>query len=224
MSYHVFFSMSTGLSSPITVPKGTLERILERVHFTEEALGFETEQYKDNPKYWRNTKEPKAGVSDESFCAIAERHNEFVRELYVKFAECSEKPAADGEVITPEEASKFWYGLAIIVVPSHRWTDEYYQARMEALYEVMRGRESEGIVPDAKPLTPKQAAAVIRLFEEFLDPGDIRLDVPLGMDYLASSADGGYYWCEKCGAVTEEHAAACRKRKCPIQAEWKSCE
>lgn len=226
MSYHVFFSMSTGLSKPITVPKGTLDRILERVHLTEEALGFETEQFKNNPKYWRNTRETKPGVSDETFCEVAEQHNRFVRELYIEFEKCSEKLTPDGEVITPEQSVEFWYGLTTINVPAHRWTGDYYRARMEALYFAMRGAGdnqrllTEGVVFDSKALTVRQAADVIGLFSEFLDPDDLRLDVPLGMDSLESLSDGGYYWCEKCGAVTEQHAASCRKRKCPIKAEW----
>jgi len=68
---------------------------------------------------------------------------------------------------------------------------------------------------DEKPLTERQAAQVINLFSVFLDAHDCRLDVPKGYDYLASSYNGGYIWCEKCGAVTGDHMANCRKRGCP---------
>jgi hypothetical protein len=42
--------------------------------------------------------------------------------------------------------------------------------------------------------SPKQAAAVVTLFAEYLDDYDMRLDVPNGHDYLASSYNGGYDW------------------------------
>lgn len=216
MSYRVFFSLSLGLKEPITVPKGTLKEIAERVKLTEQTLGFEVEQYLNNPKHWKNT-EPKEGVSDKTLCDVAEEHNRFVRWLYYRFEEYSEKPAADGEVITPEDVVPFWHGLSIIDVPAYRWTGDYYRARMDAIYEAMRGRENEGIIFDSKPLRPKQAADVINLFAQWLDHDDLRLDVPKGCDQLASSADGGYEWCEKCGAVTWEHAEACRKRGCPLK-------
>ncbi len=222
MSFHVFFELSTGLSVPITVPKGTLAQIEERIRLTEETLGLETEQYKDNPKHWKST-DPKPGVTDKVLCNVAEEHNKFVRWLYVKFADCSKTPAPDGELITPEQAAKFWHGLRIIDVPPEKWNADYYRARMEALYEAMRGRYhdllSEGIVFDSKALTPQQASDVINLFTPYLDHHDIRLDVAKDTDQLASMADGEYEWCEKCGAVTYNHAENCRKRKCPVREE-----
>lgn len=220
MSYHVFFEFSVGLESPIHAPKGTLAKILAHVKEVEESLGFEVEQYKDNPKHWKSTTPPE-GVSDKVFCKVAEEHNCFVRWLYDAISNWQESPPVDGETITPEDAVKFWHGLQIIDVPSHRWTSDYYRSRMEALYEVMRGRESEGVTFDEKPLTPRQAAQVINLFSVFLDPDDLRLDVPKDCDYLASSADGGYVWCEKCkGAVTDDHARQCRKRGCPLRDDY----
>lgn len=81
-------------------------------------------------------------------------------------------------------------------------------------------RGCDGMSFDEKSLTPKQAAAVIRLFEQYLDPGDLRLDVPKGEDHLASSHDGGYIYCDKCGPVTWEHMEACRKKKCPAREDY----
>ncbi len=216
MSYRAFFSLSQNLEGPISVPKGTLEQVMERVALTEKELGFEIGQYATNPKYWKVHK-PKEGISDKVFCEVAEEHNHFVRWLYYKFEECWEKPTIDGEVITPEEASTFWHGLVIIEVPSHKWTDDYYRARMEALYEVMRGREHEGMTFDSEPLNPEQAASVINLFAQWLDHGELDLDVPKGCDHLASSSDGGYIWCEKCGAVTDDHVSNCSERGCPAK-------
>jgi hypothetical protein len=123
------------------------------------------------------------------------------------------------EKLTPEDAAEFWHGLETLEVPRTQWTREYYTARMESLYEVMRGRESDGVSFDEKPLSPRQAAQVINIFSPFLDDHDCRLDVPKDRDYLASSYDGGYDWCEKCGAVTPEDGDRCCKRKCPIRAE-----
>lgn len=221
MSYHTFFDFSVGLETPLKVPKGTLASIMDHVSNIESALGYETEQFLDNPPDWKTTV-PKEGVSDKTFCEEAEQHNRWVESLYHRFGEWYEKPVEDGETITPEDAGKFWHALTRINVPPRRWTGDYYRARMEALYEVMRGRETEGVSFDEKALTPKQAAAVIRLFEQYLDKHDLRLDVPKGCDYLASSSDGGYTWCEKCGPVTDEHVDECRKRGCPPKKEYEA--
>ncbi len=225
MSYHVLFDLSIGLSKPITVPRGTLENILAHIHWAEQELGLiieENPQSQSGKKYYRNH-QPKEGVSDETFCQVAEKHYQFIRELYQEFADCSQTPCVEGETITPEESEKFWYGLTTIEVPVERWTMEYFRARMEEIYDVLRGNSSllkSNIFFDSKALTARQAAEVIGVFSAFLDKWDLRLDVPKDRDYLASSYDGGYYWCEKCGAVTEEDAARCRKRGCPIRKEW----
>lgn len=213
MSYHTFFSMSSGLSGPLKVPKGTLESIMKHVKSVEETLGFQIHEYNGVKYQWmqHTMKE----VSDKVLCEIAEDHNRRIRYLYEQLGEWSQKPPAEFEVITPEDAQQFWYSLHDITVPPERWTREYYVARMESLYEVMRGRESEGVTFGEKPLTERQAAQVINLFSAFLDGNDCRLDVPKGHDYLASSYDGGYVWCEKCGAVTDDHMDSCRKRGCP---------
>jgi len=219
MSYHTFFAFVAGLKDPMQAPPGTLQKIRDHVAHVEETLGYQTEQYLDNPKQWRTTN-PAAGVTDEVFCEVADDHNRFVRWFYNRLSEWHFNPPADGDTITPEDAATFWHGLQLIDVPAERWTKEYYRARMETLYEVMRGRECDGITFDTKALTPRQAAGVIILFSEFLDHDDIRLDVPVDCDSLASSYDGEYSWCEKCGAVTYEHAAVCRKRKCPLRDEF----
>ena len=218
MTYHVFFSFSQGLSRPIKAEPGTLERILTHVGHVEKTLGYKTTQYMDNPPYWESTV-PMDGVTNKVFCKTAEDHNNFVRWLYYRLAEWSENPPDPFEEITPEDAKKFWHGLQMIEVPWTRWTRSYYIARMECLYEVMRGRESEGISFDAEALSPEQCAAVMNLFSQYLDDHDTRLDVPRGHDYLAASDDGGYEWCEKCGAVTYEDAMECGKKDCPLREE-----
>ena len=226
MSYHPYFALSTGLAKPIRVPKGTLQKCLNHVARVESILGFETTQYLDNPPHWKSTK-PKEGVTDEVLCQIADEHNHFVRYLYEDLAKWSKTllKAADSERLTPKDAARFWHGLQTIAVPPERWTRDYYRGRMEHLYEVMRGNSSEGVsFNDKKALTPKQAAAVVCLFSEYLDKGDLRLDVPNGLDRLKSSYDGGYTWCEKCGPIDEDdldtQAESCPRRECPIKEEY----
>lgn len=214
MSFHVFFDFSSGLAGSLTAPKGTLKAIIDHVKWVESELGYETEQYKDNPKHWKSTT-PKKGVKDDHFHEVAEEHNNYVRYLYKNFSEWSKNPPIDGETITPEDAKKFWHGLQIIHVPLERWTAEYYKNRMNAIYEAMRGRECEGMTFDAKkPLSIEQANAVIHLFDQYLDAHDIRLEVPKGYDSLYCSDD--YAWCEKCGAIhwddVEYEIRSCRKK------------
>ena len=218
MSYRVYFNMSTGLSKPITAPIGTLERILEHIQHTENELGYEIDETSKGRKYWVDRK-PKEGVSDAVFCRVASKHNSFVTGLYKEFERYSETPVVDGETLTVGQSQRYWYGLVTIDVPTERWTEDYYRDRMAELYETMRGR-GWAVTFDSKPLTTRQAADVMNIFSQYLDKWDLRLDVPKGHDYLASSSDGGYCWCEKCGAVIEEDAANCRKRNCPVKAEW----
>lgn len=218
MSYSVFFSFSTGIAKAMTVPAGTLKACQDHVRLVEASLGYEATRYKKNPAHWRTTV-PREGVSDKDFCAVAMRHNGWVRYFYWQLEEwAKKKPTGATERLTKAGAQTFWHGLQEIDVPAGRWTKDYYRDRMEHLYEVMRGRESEGVTFDVKALTPRQAEQVIILFS-FLDPGDIRLAVPKGKDRLASSDDGEYVWCEKCGAKDTEEADDCRKRGCPILAE-----
>lgn len=219
MSYAVFFDFSTGLASPIQVPKGTLVTILAHVGQVEKALCLIPVKPEVGERRWDITRKSFQGIEDELLCETVERHNRWVRRLYDQISEWSEKPPREGEEITPEAAAKFWHALRRLTVPPARWTSDYYRARMDSLYEVMRGRDSEGVSLDTKALTPKQASAAIRLFSEFLDTNDLRLEVPNGHDFLASSYDGGYDWCEKCGPMISEDARCCRRRECPLREE-----
>ena len=228
MSYHVFFGFSSGLAKPLTVPAGTKLSINEHVEEVERILGLKREKYLDNPIHWDHFdpeyRDGFPSVDDETLCKTVQDHNAWVRGLYRYFGEWAEKPFKAGkgkraETISIKDAEKFWHALTELTVGPSRWTPDYYIAQMEHLYEVMRGRESQGVTFEATALTTKQAAAVINIFSPFLDSDDRRLDVPNGCDYLASSYDGGYDWCEKCGAVLPEDADRCTKRKCPIRAE-----
>lgn len=219
MSYHVFFSFSTGIKKPLVCPKGTRKEIWLEIQHIEKVLGAKRYRYLKNPTYWRDFQFDK--VTDEVLCKTIEIHNDWVRRMYNNFQEWFEKPPEKNtEVITERQASQFWFGFHIFgeIEPS-RWTGDYYRTQMDHLYEVMRGRDNNGVSFDAKALTPEQAAAVIRLFS-FLDPEDFRLDVPKGYDHLASSYDGGYDWCEKCCAAIHPDERGCKKRKCPVRAEY----
>lgn len=216
MSFHVFFSFSTGLSRPVVVPLGTLENCIRHVEEVEEELDLEREQYKDNPVHWKYRGRFK-DIDDEALCEAVEAHNNWVRHFYHDLDRWAKEPLLEGEKLTPQDASQFWHGLELLRVPPERWTGDYYRARMDEMYEVMRGRGAAGMSFDAKKLTERQAAAVIRIFDQYLDPGDYRLDVPHGRDYLASSYDGGYDWCGKCGrAMVWDDAQHCRRKACEL--------
>ena len=225
MSYKTFFMFTSGLSQALRVPKGTLAAAREHVAVVTKTLGYKIEKYKDNPAHWRR-KEPGKKITDAEYCRTVDEHNQWVRRFHADLSKWSQTimKAEDSEVLTPEDAATFWHGLELLEVPPARWTKRYYRDRMEHLFEVMRGRPNEGVTFDAKSLSEKQAAAVINLFSTFLDDHDLRLDCPNGHDILKSGYDGGYTWCEKCGAVDEydlEHQAAyCRKRGCPIKKEY----
>jgi hypothetical protein len=220
MSFHVFFAFSTGLSRPITVPIGTLQKCIDHVEQVEEALGLERERYEDNPIHW-NSRGRFKEVDNGELCQVVEDHNEWVRQFYFYLDKWAKEPVIGGEELTPDQATQFWHGLEILKVPTERWTGDYYRARMDELYEVMRGREAAGMSFGVKKLTEKQAAAVIRIFDQYLDPDDYRLDVPHGRDYLASSYDGGYDWCGVCGrAMVWEDTQWCKRRKCELREQF----
>lgn len=225
-SVHVYFAFSLGLKDAVTVPKGTLAGAIRHVEQIEETLGLKRSQFRDNPVHWdRYDPHWRAGfpdVEDDEICRTVSNHNRWVRRFYDNLAKWAKEPVTDGEVMTPEDAQQFWHGLQILSVRPERWTRHYYRERMEHYYEVMRGRPSEGVTFGVPKLTPKQAGAVIWLLSDLLDREDIRLEVPKGCDHLASSYDGEYEWCARCGAVENDYAENCRKRGCYVQSNW--CE
>lgn len=217
MSERVYFSMSSGLKRSVKAPKGSFSAIMKHVRDVEGTLGIQRETYNGVERwdYWAEPfKTTFAGFEDELLCRTVEKHNRWVRWIYGRLAAW-----ADGrdlgpqtEEITPEDAVTIWPALHTIDVPPDRWTADYYQSRMDHLYEVMRGREDEGVSFDERALTPKQAGAVVRLFEKYLGVGDLRLEVIKGEDCLSSGED--YTWCTRCGAVSADQADGCRRRKC----------
>lgn len=222
MSYKAFFMFSSGISKPMRVPPGTISEMTEHIKCVERVLNikrvYSIQDLRNPCGHWdtRGLKD----IDDKTLCEWAEKHNRQVEWFYYLLKRCSESPPAEFEELTPEVASSIWPGLEMIHVEAHRWTRDYYQARMEAFYSVMRGNEEEGITFDEEPLSIRQAAAVIRLFAEYLDKHDIRLDVPRDRDYLASSDDGGYDWCDTCGcAVVLEDAIFCETEGCALRAQ-----
>jgi hypothetical protein len=175
MSVHVFFSLSSGLSAPLFVPKGTKQACVDHVLEVEKTLNIPRTKFKDNPEHWNTASDWNVkAIDDELLCETVTQHNQWVRTLYESFGQWSKAPVSDGEQLTPEDAQAFWFGLVILEAPLEKWTEDYYRNRMEHLYEVMRGRPSEGEYFDAEALSLRQAAEVIVLFSQFLDGGDIR--------------------------------------------------
>jgi ribosomal protein L40E len=224
MSIHVFFSFSTGLAKAVLAPSGTLASIHKHIEEVEKALGIqhmESGTGKDANIAWDHwDKRFRAGFPDidnKLLCRTIADHNDWVRRFYDQLESWYKKPVKGGDKITPKDSELFWHGLHTLPVSPGRWTPEYYRNRMEHAFEVMRGREDEGVSFDTKALTPAQAGAVVHLFESWLDPDDARLECPKDRDYLADS--GEYDWCSKCGAVDPGDADNCRKRKCPVLAD-----
>jgi len=218
MSVHVYFAFSAGLAKPIAVPPGTLAKCQRHVEEVEDKLRLVATRYRDNPAHWES-RNRFDGIDDKVVCETVIEHNRWVRWFYDDLERWAKDPPEVHEVLTPDDAQTFWHGLEMLRVPPERWDRHYYRDQMERFYEAMRGR-GDGIYWPTAKLTPKQAGAVIWLFSDILDCGDIRLEVPRGADRLASSYDGEYEWCERCGAVENDDAANCRKRGCPVQANW----
>jgi hypothetical protein len=223
MSVRTWFMFATGLAEPLSVPVGTKAAMIAHVENIERVLGIKRTTFENNPTHWDThfDKGLFAGVSDEVLCETVEHHNTWVRCTYRDFAKWSAAPVENGEQLAPADCELFWFGCQELTVPVDRWTRQYYVARMDHVYDVLRGRESEeGVRLDAPKLTPKQAAAVIRVFGEFIDLHDMRLDVPHGHDYLASSYDGGYDWCGDCArAMHPDDIGLCKRRKCELREE-----
>lgn len=248
MSYHVFFSFSSSFSKPQNVPKGTLKRIWGRINHTQEVLGLtRTPTYTPEgeaprpgwtwsnpgaemlahagprtdttlPQWWLAEREREARIAA---MALAVRlHNDEVRSLYEDLCKWHKKEWKDdeAEVITVEESVEFWGGLQILELPRDLWDREHFTDHMEHLHELLTKGESRGVSLDCKPFKPKQAAALLILFEEEIDQWgfDARFAIPLDerlqpYDCIASSYDGGYDWCSKCGPIhTEDFHARCR--------------
>ena len=124
MSVRVYFTMSTGLKAPVTVPKGTLKSITRHIAETIAALSP-----CDGGPLWGRI-DPK--VTDEVLCKAARNHNAYIECLWDVFF--PDTPyTCNTEEITPEDAQGFWFALTPIVVPMNRWTREYAVFRLQGM-------------------------------------------------------------------------------------------
>jgi len=241
MSVETRFMFTRGLLHPVDVQVGTLALIESHKAMLVEALGLG-----DDPTEWRWAVRDKfrtrsvpssrgqdlvparaedAGLlTDKHVRAIASDHQHFVDEIWTRLLpDQAELLGGERETITVEHAAEFWPICSLpIEVPYWRWTAEHYHDRMEHAYEVMRGRASEGEHFDEDPLTVRQANAVIKVFSQWMDEHDVRLEVPNGHDDLKRSDTGEYEWCEHCGAIDEDEvrckASVCERGKdCPLR-------
>jgi hypothetical protein len=249
MSFSVHFSFSWGLSKALVVPAGTKAKALAHVQEVERILGLKQVPPGDGnieangpnyPAHWDYFGRDFSRIDEDLLCKTVEEHNAWVRFMYQQFEEWAKKPfvptkTTKSEKLKPADAREFWHGFEIITLDAKFWNRDYYRARMESLYEVMRGRDSEGASWDGnKALTQQQAGNVIRLFEQFLDPDDMRLEVVQspgrgfnGQDRLASSYDGGYEWCSGDDPrdrgcykpIDYDCIGDCRRRNCPLKRE-----
>ncbi len=247
MSFAVHFSFSWCLAKTLTVPAGTKAQAIEHVNEVERILGLKQappgegniKAYGPNyPAHWNSFRPDCSRIDKDLLCKTIEGHNAWVRYMYERLEEWARKPfiptdyVKESEQLRPEDAREFWHGLESITLDVNFWNRDYYRARMESLYEVMRGRDSEGMSIDGcRPLTQQQAGMVIRLFDQFLDPDDMRLEVVQspgrgfnGQDRLASSYDGGYTWCDGddprhmgCHKpIDYDCIGECRRKHCPL--------
>ena len=241
MSVETRFMFTQGLSKPVQVQAGTLAMIESH-----KAMLVEIFDLGDDPSEWHwavreklrtrsvpashgldrvPAREDDAGLlTDKHVREIASAHQRFVDTIWARMLPEKPEPLrGDQETISVDRAAEFWPVLTLsIKVPYWRWTAEHYHDRMEHAYEVMRGRSSEGEHFDQEPLRVRQANAVIRVFSRWMDEHDVRLEVPNGHDELKRSDDGGYSWCENCGAIDEwevrSEAARCERAKdCPLR-------
>ena len=225
MSYKVYFMFSESLKSTIRIEVGTKDKLWKHFGTVEDFLNENCDSRdKQSLSKWLESGDYET-VKKDVLCKNSLHHNFIVRNFYDDLKDWAEKDRSDKRLEVFEEFSNDDFqlmlpNLKLMNIPVELWNSEYYRDMMETFYEVMRGRECKGISFDTKKLTEKQASNVIRLFAEFLDGDSLNLDVPKGHDYLASSYDGGYEWCEKCGAITYDDSVDCSRKKCPLIAEW----
>lgn len=228
MGFELFFDLAVGFKKPLTAPEGTYRAILKQIRYVESELGFNREKYKDNPWRWNDTE--KEGVTDEAFCEVAEKHNNFVIWLHGKLSEwTARRPDGKTEVITVEQSKDFMPGLRRLDIPFERWTEDHFEKKLTSFYEIVRGRNTDGVSFGAEPLNEDQAAQVVLLLHEYII-GHGRFpkeyDVPRGHDYLTNSEDT--VWCEQKGWCVHQddvgECEGCDVEKCGKYCEYYGCD
>ena len=182
------------------------------------------------PLWWLADREREANINRMGM-AVRE-HNAHVQYLYAQFEQWAKQKAwkrGTWERITPAQSVEFWGGLAMLDLPRELWDKEHFRAHMEHLHTLLTTGKSEGVTLDCEAMTPKQAGALIRIFEDELDQWgyDMRFDIPLDANlepygHVACSHDGGYDWCSHCGPIHSDDFHE-RCRVCP-RAKTGECE
>ena len=163
-------------------------------------------------------------MTDSHVRELASAHQRFIDAMWAQFSVDPSKPLdGERETITVEQAASFWPALTLTIeVPYWRWTADHYHEQMQHALSVMYLGSYGGEHFEEDPLTIRQANAVVRIFSRWMDAHDVRLEVPNGYDFLKRSDDGGYEWCEHCGAIHDDEvrseAASCeRGTECPLR-------
>jgi hypothetical protein len=201
-SYHTCFMFTSGIKDTMKVPVGTCEKIREHVERITEECSLKVKQFEDNSLYWERY-EPAECVDNDTASCLVRFHNNWVEWLHGRLETWSKNPPKKYEEMTPEFVETVWHGFFKLQLPFDRWSAEYYQEEMQRLFDVMRGEEDDGIIWNGDPLTPRQAAEVIHLFDTYLDKHDVRLELPQGWDDHLLNSDE-YDWCPEHGAIPVE--------------------
>ena len=192
-----FFQLSSGLEQTIKVPPGTCAALKKHFEAVTKTLDLKVSQFKDNPPHWEKHS-PSAHVPNHIASDGVFGHNRLVRKLYYDLARWAEAPPDEYEELTPAFAKTIWYGFSFLQLNYDRWTADVYHEEMEVLFDVMQGKETDGITFGEDNLTDKQAAAVISLFSMYFDKDDVRLELPNDCGFLVTSDQ--IYWCPAHGA------------------------
>lgn len=185
------------------------------------------------PQWWLADRERDARIAD--MANAVRLHNDEVRWLYRDLCEWEKRKWKRGEweKITAAQSVEFWGGLTILELPWSLWNREHFTDHMEHLHALLTTGESRGTSLDCKPFNRKQAGALLMLFEDAIDQWgfDARFAIPLDAnlkpyDCIASSYDGGYDWCSKCGPIhTDDFRERCqicphaKRGKCDLKNE-----
>lgn len=173
------------------------------------------------PQWWLADRERDARIS--RMGATVRNHNADVRAFYQDLGVWQKRKwkRGESETITPAQAVEFWGGLQILELPRKLWDEDHFRAYMEHLHTLLTRGSSDGVELDCPPFNPSQAGAILELLEAEIDEWgyDMRFAIPLDADLqpydcIASSVDGGYDWCSKCGPIHSNDFRA-RCRVCP---------
>ncbi|HRQ87533.1 MAG TPA: hypothetical protein PLA50_01975 [Bacteroidia bacterium] len=181
------------------------------------------------PEWWLADRERDKRIAEMG--SAVRCHNDRVRRLYEHLREWQGKKWKRGESerITVEQSLEFWGGLQILDLPRELWDREHFTDHMEHLYELLSTGSSRGKTLEGGAFDAKRVADLIWLLEGELDQWgfDARFEIPLDenlepYDFIASSYNGGYDWCSKCGPILSDDFYA-RCRVCP-HAKKGECE